>query len=99
MTQLWIDDLRLPPEGWTWAKTSAEAITILETSLGDITAISFDHDLGGDDTTRPVALWLAERGAFPEEVYIHSANIVGKQWLLSLINRYGSGAKVVTYRA
>lgn len=97
--KLWIDDLRTPPQGWTWVKTSREALNLLETRAQDVTAISFDHDLGGDDTTRPVALWLAEHGLFPEEVYIHSANVVGKQWLLSLIERYGPGAKIVTYRS
>ncbi|MGV8875505.1 MAG: cyclic-phosphate processing receiver domain-containing protein [Rhodococcus sp. (in: high G+C Gram-positive bacteria)] len=48
--KLWVDDLRLPPEGWEWAKTSREAITALSSS--DVSELSLDHDLGGDDTTR-----------------------------------------------
>ncbi|WP_368856486.1 cyclic-phosphate processing receiver domain-containing protein, partial [Mycobacteroides abscessus] len=36
-----------------------------------IEAISLDHDLGGEDTTRPVVLWLAEHGNWPQRVYVH----------------------------
>lgn len=53
--------------------------------------ISFDHDLGGDDTTRPVALWLAEHDAWPPVVRVHTANPVGRDWLEGIITRYGPG--------
>lgn len=96
--KLWIDDLRPAPDGWLWVKSSAAAIQVLEERLDEITDISFDHDLGGDDTSRPVALWLAEREAFPERVYIHSANIVGRDWLFSLITRYGPRPVILNYR-
>lgn len=45
MTRLWHDDVRPPPEGWTWAKTNDEAKEVL---LGDevVTHCSLDHDLG-----------------------------------------------------
>lgn len=45
MTRLRVDDLRPAPPGWTWAKSSAEAISLL--GAGEFTAISLDHDLGG----------------------------------------------------
>lgn len=97
--KLWIDDLRPAPEGWEWVKSSNEAISVLEDRVSEITDISFDHDLGGDDTSRPVALWLAERENFPDRVYIHSANIVGRDWLMSLITRYGPRPVILDYRA
>lgn len=34
---------------------------------------------GCEDTTRPVVLWLAEHGSWPERVHIHTANPVGRQ--------------------
>jgi len=43
MTRLWVDDLREPPEGWTWTKTVTEAIRILATQ--DVTEVSLDHDI------------------------------------------------------
>ena len=47
--KLWIDDddwsgTRNPPAGWTWAKTSAEALAVLTSET--VVEVSFDHDLG-----------------------------------------------------
>jgi len=41
---LWLDDIRLPPDGWTWVKTVDEAIEILIS--GRVEMASLDHDLG-----------------------------------------------------
>ena len=46
--KLWIDDIRKAPSGWVWVKTSTEAIKMLLSR--PIEEISFDHDLGGEDT-------------------------------------------------
>ena len=55
--KLWVDDLRPPPDdSWWWAKTSKRAIAFLYYPL--VTEMSLDHDLGADDTTRPVVLWM-----------------------------------------
>jgi len=84
--KLWVDDLRTPPAGWTWAKTSAEAISLLRRN--DVSALSLDHDLGGDDTTRPVVLWMCENDVWPPDIRVHSANPVGVEWLTGMVNRY-----------
>jgi hypothetical protein len=95
--RMWIDDLRDPkdfvqhPDTWTWAKSSAYAINLLEWSkMMGVTfqVVSFDHDLGGDDTTRSVVLWMCENDWWPDECRIHSANPVGREWLSGMINRY-----------
>jgi len=89
--RLWIDDLRDPPEGWVWAKDSNKAISCL-IAFKSIDTISFDHDLGGDDTTRRVVNWLCENGwGDIHTVYVHTANPVGREWLEGTINRYGPG--------
>ena len=86
--RLWIDDVRPAPDGWTWAKTSDEALAILGP---DVTEISFDHDLGGDDTAMIVAkeierlAFLAERA--PPKWSIHSANPVGRLNLQAALQR------------
>jgi hypothetical protein len=52
-----------------------------------------DHDLGGDDTIRPLVLWLAEQ-AFSGHAYpvglivICSLNIVGVEWMESTLSPY-----------
>lgn len=92
--KLWVDDLRPAPEGWRWAKNSETALAALALwqSLGCVPdEISFDHDLGDDDTTRPVVLWLAEHGTWPKVCRVHTANPVGREWLEGMINRYGPG--------
>lgn len=98
--KLWVDDERPAPDGWVWAKTSDQAIVQL--SIADeedrrIEAMSLDHDLGFQDTTRRVVLWLCMvhantyRSPWPERVYVHTANPVGREWLEGMIDRYGPG--------
>jgi hypothetical protein len=89
--RLWVDDLRDPPDGsWAVARTSAAAIGLL--AAGRFEVLSLDHDLGGDDTTRAVVLWLCEHPeAWPGDVRVHTANPVGRNWLIGMIERYRPG--------
>ena len=91
--KLFIDDERQPPSIWhgdyVLAKTSQEAIaTMVERGFPGY--ISFDHDLGGDDTTRPVVNWMIDAllddpkmaaSASKIKYYVHSQNPVGRDWL------------------
>lgn len=95
--KIWVDDIRTPPSlDWYWCKTSDEAIKVLmnekwfdeHVKPHPIKLMSLDHDLGGDDTTRPVVLWMCENEFWPEEVRVHSANPVGAEWLEGMIERY-----------
>ena len=90
--RIWVDDLREPPVRYSaWAKTSAHAIGMLRTAQiakVDIDTISLDHDLGGDDTTRPVVLYMIENNIWPKQIFVHTANPVGQDWLVSMIERY-----------
>ena len=69
------------------ARSSREALTLLE-GLGDrrIDHLWLDHDLGGEDTIRPVIdllVQLARKGSplNVELVHIHSANVGGGHWM------------------
>ena len=85
--KLWVDDLRAPPSQWLWAKTSQEAIYAL--SRLEFEEMSLDHDLGGEDTTRAVVLWLCEHpDRWPRVVRVHTANNVGRTWLHGMVYRY-----------
>lgn len=93
--KLWIDDLRhTPDDTWDVVTTSNAAIAFMKTfqeeGLNRIEreAISFDHDLGGDDTTRPVVLWMIENNFRFKSYNVHSQNPVGRDWLTSMIERY-----------
>lgn len=86
--KLWVDDVRLPPgPDWLWAETSHDAI--IELARGGVAEMSLDHDLGGEDTTRPVVIWLCHNpDRWPRVVRVHSANPVGREYLLGMIRRY-----------
>lgn len=78
--RIWLDDVRPIPQGWDMhVKTVEEAIELLETH--EITAISFDHDLGTDKTGYDLAKWIEymahSEGLPPLEWHVHSANPVG----------------------
>ena len=58
-------------------------------SGNQVDELNLDHDLGSEDTSRPIVLWLAERGVWPAVVRVHSANPVGVEWLM--LEQYGPG--------
>lgn len=93
--KVWIDDLREPPDhSWDWVTTSEAAIALLTffAEPGMLwcprEAVSFDHDLGGDDTSRPVVLWMINNNFRFDNYYVHSASPVGREWLTGMIDRY-----------
>jgi hypothetical protein len=95
--RLWIDDLREPGPGWVWVKTSADALAFLREFEGTLDEISFDHDLGGEDTTRPVMMWIAEYNEWPWSVFVHTANPVGRDWLVGTARTYGPDGMAIGY--
>jgi hypothetical protein len=93
---MFLDDLRLPQnEGWGIVRSSAEAIEWLKTH-GCPDEMSFDHDLGGDDTAMRVVHWMIETdmdmdGKFIPPSFrfcVHSANPVGRENIKGLLEGY-----------
>lgn len=63
------------------ARTSQDAIEHLEQSDSEI-YISFDHDLGDDDTSMRVCHWLSDNPEVflkIEGYYVHSQNPIGAE--------------------
>jgi hypothetical protein len=94
--RLFIDDLRDPMRDiWIIARTSSDAIAKLE-SFGCPCEISFDHDLGGDDTAmtvvkRLIKMDLNALGHFIPigfQFSVHSANPVGRDNIEGLLRAY-----------
>lgn len=101
-SRIFIDDIRMPPSGWfnnLWldsyvARSSKEAIDLLK-KLDEVVYISFDHDLGGEDTAMAVVHWIVEKdldGSFKLsdnfKFDIHSANPVGVENIKGLLTNY-----------
>jgi hypothetical protein len=79
-------------------RTSAQALAFLRGFDGRIEELWLDHDLGGVDTVRPVALHLEEQafGGAPLDVgvvYVHSANPPAAESVLRGLRRYGYRAE------
>lgn len=86
--KIWLDDLcekecdRKTPDGYVGVKTAREAIRLLK--AGNVTYISFDHDLGAKchGTGYLVAQYIEKAAYFGKinrlEYDIHSSNPVGR---------------------
>lgn len=83
--KLFLDDERMPVgDDWVIARSSDAAIEIM-TTRGLPHFISFDHDLGGDDTAMEVIHWIADsyfdgKLSIPDDFSftVHSQNPIGK---------------------
>lgn len=93
---LFIDDLRHADDRFDLvARTSRQAIQYME-QYGCPMFVSFDHDLGGEDTARAVVLWMLDRDMDSNQEFIpqdfkfqvHSANPIGAEWIRETLNSY-----------
>lgn len=92
--KLFIDDLRMPPtDDWVIARSSQEAWDIVM-KLGTPSLISYDHDLGGEDTSMVFIHRLIRHKLdnpdfdFPIGYQIHSANPVGVKNIFELLRSF-----------
>lgn len=92
---LFLDDERHPPNDgrpWLIARSTAEAMALLD-SNGWPEYVSFDHDLGGDDTSmvflrRVIDRLLDEGQDLPFAWTVHSQNPIGKANIEALLNAF-----------
>lgn len=80
--KLYVDDIRIAPEGWTQAWNVKEALAFLETRK--VTQLSLDHDLGSPfaETGYDIMKWIEFRvymENFPlPEIKFHTSNPAGR---------------------
>ena len=87
--KIWLDDIREAPKGWCHCHSVNETIRIMQTE--NIEELDLDHDLGdyacdGGDAIKLLD-YCVENGIFPK-VKIHTANPVGRQNMIRMIERY-----------
>lgn len=80
--KLWLDDIRIPPDGWIWIQNVGGMIEYFEKDADAISEISLDHDLGENtETGYDFLVWMerqvAEGNFIPPFISVHSANPVG----------------------
>lgn len=95
--RLFIDDQRIPPEGWEVARTVTEAIHILSSSSVDV--ISLDHDIANnqspfhnfsDENFSAVAHYLAAMKNPPKLMLVHSASRYGTNNINEILAKTGA---------
>lgn len=92
MYRMFIDDVRNPSEeDWVVVRSSNEALEYVQ-SNGMPSFISFDHDLGGDDTTmvflRKLVDLVWNGDDLPPDYTVHSANPVGSKNIVSFMESW-----------
>jgi hypothetical protein len=83
---VFLDDLRPQPKGFMVARNYYECINILESYTVNI--LSLDHDLGEKKTGYDVTKWMVENDIWAEQIYLHTANPVGRANMYQLLNNY-----------
>ena len=87
MTKLYLDDVRHCPNGYTLVRNVKEFKDYINTN-GVPELISFDHDLGGDETAMQCIHWLIKNDYCIKDYKIHSANPVGRANIEGLITSW-----------
>lgn len=80
---IYLDDLRLCPKGFTIARTYEDAVSLLNNN--NIGILSLDHDLGEDTNGNllksgyDLVKYICENDCDIEKIYIHTDNVVGRE--------------------
>lgn len=88
--KIWLDDMRVAPQGYIWCHSVNEAINYIEKHSNKIDLIDCDHDLGdyaydGGDGIRLLD-WLEFYGYnFP--IHLHTMNPVGRENMRTIIHK------------
>jgi hypothetical protein len=102
---IYLDDLRGAPPGYSLFTTAEELIEFLQTAATqdiEIDIMSLDNDLGdGYLEGRHVLNWMEEYKFFhpkyklPKQIIIHSSNGVARQYMNSILKKFKElGVKV-----
>lgn len=83
MINVYLDDVRECPKGFTIARSYDEVMMYLRTR--EVNILSLDHDLGENEnneelkTGYDVVKSFCEEGLYVEKIYIHTDNVVGRE--------------------
>lgn len=87
--RLFLDDIREAPPDYTVARSTDEAIVLVQAQWPEF--MSLDHDLGGEDTTMLFLKRLVNEvwdGQPIPDYIVHSANPIGKLNIISFMESW-----------
>lgn len=74
---VYLDDLRPCPQGFTAARSAEECLLLLAEC--DVNVLSLDYELGyGLPNGFDVVTGMIVSGKFPKEIYVHSSSMMGR---------------------
>lgn len=77
MINVYLDDYRPCPEGFTLARNAEECVLLL--SEFEVNVLSLDYDLGwGQETGMDVVRKLINSGKYPQCIYLHTSSTSGR---------------------
>ena len=84
MINVYMDDFRRVPLGFTLARTTEECLILLRDCEVDV--LSLDHDMGPvDDNGSEVARLIVQEGLFPREIYLHTSSLWGRKEMYEML--------------
>lgn len=98
---IYIDDERKSPSSEFYGgnyevascRTYQGAINVLTELDGTEFGIDLDHDLGEEKTGYDICEYMLEYDIWPEVIYLHSQNSVGRANMKQLLTHYGYNVK------
>ncbi|WP_410510979.1 cell division protein FtsJ [Paenibacillus sp. BR2-3] len=84
MINVYMDDFRAVPQGFTLARTTEECLMLLRDC--EVGVLSLDYDMGPvDDTGGEVASRIVMEGLFPREIYLHTSSPWGRREMYEML--------------
>lgn len=84
MINIFMDDYRKRPEGFTLARTTEECLLLLREC--EVNILSLDYDMGpGDYSGDEVARRIVLEGLYPREIYLHTSSSAGRKAMYELL--------------
>lgn len=94
--KIWVDDIRIAPDGYVWCKSTNEALCLIVDNINDIELLDLDHNMGdtfGGDAI--IILKELERKSHREDSFkiavekilfrLHSTNPVGVENMRAIL--------------
>ncbi|WP_379126902.1 cyclic-phosphate processing receiver domain-containing protein [Paenibacillus sp. sgz500958] len=84
MINVYMDDFRRVPPGFTLARTTDECLMLLREC--EVGILSLDHDMGPVDVTgSEVAKIMVLEGLFPREIFLHTSSLWGRKEMYAML--------------
>ncbi|UQZ37749.1 cell division protein FtsJ [Paenibacillus sp. PK3_47] len=81
---VFMDDLRKHPQGFTLARTTEECLLLLREC--EVGILSLDYDMGpGDYSGKEVAARIVLEQLFPREIYLHTSSASGRRKMYEIL--------------